>query len=276
MSILALDEHTAATGALVYWRLEGELDPQELGVLWKRAGLDPAWLPQTPAPSTALARALRERMSRRRMLRPLDGRAGHALVQEAAEGDDLSYSVGLKVKLDAAGRPVFEPADHPLAEDIRHDYNKHLETCSAEDIGLWLCNTTRRVDALGLRDRGGFYYIPPHQVGTWDAIVSCLKGVSEHRVFKIPALTSGEAVEAILDAIATEAGAEAAKMEAELLADELGGRALTGRVSRCEAVEEKVSRYEALLGTKMDAIRARLTSLRGNLAAAALMAQDEM
>jgi hypothetical protein len=276
-SVIALpDVIQGTTGAMVYWRLEGELEPAELRILWYQAGLDPAWLPSTPAPSTALARAMRGRTTRRRMLRSLEERGAHALVNETAKGDSLDYSVGLRVKLDVAGRPVFDPADHPLRPQIKADYEHHLEVCSSDDIGAWLVTAVTRCDGVAMRDRGGIYYVPPGQIALWDVMVSCMKRVSSHRTFKIPAMATGDAVEALIDAIEREATEEAAKLEAELLADELGERALQARVTRCEAMEAKVGRYEGLLGRKLDTLGQRLVALRGNLAAAALMVLDEV
>jgi hypothetical protein len=275
-SILAVE---GAAGALVYWRLEGVLDPAELAVRWKAAGLDTALIPQTPAPTTALTRALREFSSRRRMIRSLDGRAGHAIVNETAANDDLSYVTELKARLDPAGRPVFEPADHKLVPRLRADYDYQLSICSSEDVAAWLVRLIRRLDGLALRDTGGFYYLPPAHVAEWQKIVDCLRAVSEHKVFLIPAMRTTDAVDALLDAIVQDAKTEADGMEMELVEGlngrPLGERALKSRVGKCEAVEAKVTRYEALLGTKLDVIRTRLEVLRGNLAAAALAAMTE-
>lgn len=278
--IVALDAGTDTTGALVYWRLDGGLDPAELAVVWRAAGLDEAWLPATPAPSTALARALRERSSKRRMVRPLNERGAHAIVNESAstsemDGEGLTYAVDLKVRLDAAGRAVITPADHPLAPQIRADYNRCLDICSADDIGCWLVSMMRKVDGVSLRDRGGFYYIPPAKVALWRTIVGAMRLISGHRTFEIPAIATGQAVEAILDAIEQEATTEAVKMEEEITSGSLGERALKSRVSRCSAVETKVAAYEALLGAKLESLRERLERLRGNLVAAALVADDE-
>lgn len=276
--IVALDV-TNGAGALVYWRLDGNLDPAELALPWARAGLDEKFLPATPAPSTALSRAMRELSARRSMVRPLDQRGAHALVHERAEGDELTYSVALRSHLDPAGRPVFDPADHPLAGRLRVDYEYQLTVCSSEDVASWLVRLARRLDGLALRDTGGFYYLPPDRIEEWAKATRALRAVSSHQTFMIPAMRSVDAVSAILDALENEAQAEAETMESELLAGingkSLGERALTGRVARCESMERKVSRYEGLLGTKLDALRGRLESLRANLAAAALAAMGD-
>lgn len=273
MKVFALDEANKNSGALVYWRLEGEVDPKELALHWQAAGLDPDLLPSTPAPSTALSRTMREQGDHRRLVRPLEERGAHALVRERAEGAELSYDVALRARLDVAGRVLVEPADHPLVARIKAAYDHHLEVCSSDDIGAWLVALVGKVDGVAMRDRGGIYYVPPSRIEAWEAMTTCLRRVSNHRMFAIPAIAQGRAVEAILDAISQEAEADATKMEAELLSDELGGRALASRVARTEALEAKVVRYEELLGSKLDTLRERLEALRANIAVAILKSQ---
>lgn len=269
-AIVALDEALPTAGAIVYWRLSGDVDPAELGHVWRRAGLDPAWLPLPPQPKVALSRVMREQAGRRTMARPLEARAGHALVDERATGTDLSYSVGLVVRLDEVHRIVCDPPDHKLAPVLRAAYDRALELCTASDIGSWLADIVRRLDGLAMRDHGGIYYIPPAQVDTWRAVVGCLRTVSAHHVFEVPAMRSSEAVAAVLDALDQEATAEVEKAAADLESGELGERALESRARKLAALEAKMQRYEALLGGGLEALRLRLVAVQGNIVAAAL------
>jgi hypothetical protein len=273
VKVFALDETSNAAGALVYWRLEGEVDPKELALHWQLAGLDDDLLPSTPAPSTALARTMRGLAAHRKLVRPLEERGSHALVREVVSGNDLTYDVALRVSLDVAGRAIVEPAGHPLQAQIHAAYDHHLEVCAADDIGGWLVGLIAEVDGVAMRERGGIYFVPPAKLPLWQAMTTALRKVSNHRMFELPAVAAGTAVEAILDAISQEAEADATKMEAELLSDELGGRALASRVSKTEALEAKVTRYEGLLGAKLDVLRDRLEALRANLTVAILKSQ---
>ena len=272
-------EALPTAGALIYWRLEGGLDPAKLAPIWKANGLSEKELPATPAPSTALSRAVRDLSSKRTLIRPLEARAGHAVVVERASGDDLEHRVSLKVRLDPAGRAVCDPPDHPAAPVIKASYTDHLALCSSEDIGTWLCKVVHRLDGLSLRDTGGFYFLPPHRIDEWKRVVQSLEKVSAHRCFLIPAMRSQDAVRAVLDALDQEADTEATRLETELLegvnGKGLGEKALNTRAKQCADVEAKVTRYEELLGTKLDGLRDRLEKLRGNIAAATLLALDE-
>lgn len=273
--LISVDENDTAAksaGSLVYWRLEGELDPAELRVVWTQAGLDPALMPSTPSPSTALARALAGERTRRRLLRPLDERGSYALVNESAHGDELEHKITVKAKLDVAGRVVFEPLDHPLGPSIKAAYERALDVCSASDIAAWLVGLSEKVGGVAMRDRGGVYYIPPDKAEKWNAMMTALRAVSEHRIFRIPVMRASDAVEAILDAIEQEAAAEAAAMEGDLQNEACGKRALASRVGRCELIQTKVSRYELLLGRRLPTLQNRLERLSANIAAAILTA----
>lgn len=268
-------EDLATAGALIYWRLDGALDAAVFAEAWSLAGLPEKHLPETPAPSTALARAIKELADKHTLVRPLGRRVGHAVVTERAKGKDLDYSVELKVELDQANKPRFEPAWHPSAERVVTEFGRHLLECSPEDVGNWLVRVVKRLDGLALRDTGGFYYLPPSSVVEWEHVADVLMSVSKHKLFKIPAMKSQDALHSILDAIEQDARREAEAMEAELEASRmgktaLGERAIANRYTRVEATERRVERYEGLLGQRLDGLRDRLNELRAGLAAASL------
>lgn len=280
--IIATDNLPTA-GAIVYWRLEGALDVERLRAAWEAAGLPAELLPDTPPTTTALARAVRERQGGRVLVRPLEGKGGYAVVHERARGDDLSHSVQLSVKLDPTGRLLFQQPGggwvraaalpNTGAAEIAGAYERHLMECAAEDVGTWLVRlVTKFVDGVGLRDTGGIYYVPPAHVAVWDLIAGCVREVSAHRTFRIPAVRSSEAVQAVLDAVEQEARREFDGMMEEAKGA-LGERAINARYDRVEDVERKVARYEEMLGQRLDSFRERAEELRAALAVAMLKAE---
>lgn len=277
--IFAVSDQVEAAGGLVYWRLAGGLDPAALLEPWEDVGLDPALLPKTPAPATALARALKEQTSKHVLLRPLatkgGAHAGWALVDETMLDEDLSHAVSLAAKLDAAGRPAFSDASDPRCAKIVAAYEKHLERCSSEDVGAWLVKLMGRLEAVSMRDQGGIYYLPPWRLPTWNTAAKVIAAMTSSKLFVIPALRSADAVNAILDAVSQEAEAEAAILERDLEDEKLRARALETRGERAMKVEKKLDRYEAFLGLRLEGLRERLATLRGNLAAAALARGSE-
>ncbi len=178
-----------------------------------------------------------------------------------------------RVASDAAGEA------HPLAAQVRAAYSAALNEHESSDVASWLVRVlARRCDAVTLRDKGGVYYVPPFKMPAWLAVVGALRSVSAHKLFGIPALSNRDALEAVLDAVEREAADAADEMGAELLeAVGEGGkprvseRVGKARVARCDEVEAKVGRYEAMLGTRLDSIRERLGDLRANLGAAMLV-----
>jgi hypothetical protein len=106
-------------------------------------------------------------------------------------------------------------------------------------------------------------------------MVAALQTCSSHVVFEIPAMTCSSAVAAVLDAISAEAKADAEEMQSDLDAGTLGTRALKGRAQRAGALLDKVEKYEATLGTKLDELRERISALRSNITVAVLQSESE-
>ena len=268
-------------GAIVLWRLSGAVDSDALSKAWAAAGLHENMLPVPPSPKTALLRAMNEQREARRLVRPLEGREGYAIVDEHARGADLDWQVTCRASLDAVGRIKVEadndsPATQALADEVRRAYDRHLlRELSTTDVSGWLAGRLMRIaDGVSLRDGGAVYFIPKHALDGWRQMIGAIRQVSAHAFFHIPALRTDEATEAILDAIASEAQAEADSFQAVLVEGKVGGRALRSKAAQCEATERKVTRYEELLGKALPELQSRLEALRANLAVAAIKADE--
>ena len=297
--LLAVDEETPSAGLLTYWSLTGGLDPLDLATSWEEAGLSAKEhpLPELPHPTTALRRAVRYVVSGKRMLvRPLEARGAHAIVAERAIEEEtavdseggtgkaisasLEHEVTARVTLDAANRVVVEPADSPYVAELRAAFNRSAGECSTSEVGSWLVDRVLGLDGVALRTTGGFYYLPPKSVEPWRKMALALQRVSGHRVLTIPALRSKDAVEAVLLAIEEEASTEADQLATEL--DEhisgekkLGERAFATRAERITRTQQKLGRYEALLGAHSEKLTERLAALAVQVSAAALAAMAE-
>jgi hypothetical protein len=270
------DQAEGACGAVTWWALAGTMDGERLSATWKAAGLDEKLLPPLPSPGTAIRRALGEQRSARRLVRPLEGTHGLALVNEQATGEELLHAIELRATVDKVGNVRVTPADHVLAAELKAAYEKHLGELSHEDISSWLCDLIHVVRATSLRESGGFYFVPPGEsLAVWRKMVAVLTACSGHQVFEMPAMRSDQAVAAVLAAVSREASAEAHAMEAELSSEELGRRALQTRERRCQTAMQKLAAYEGLLGSALDELKDRFEDLQQQIAAAALAADDE-
>lgn len=269
------DAGTSTAGAIVWWALSGAVDVDRLRQAWEAAGLDPSNVPDAPAPSVALRRAVHELSESRRLARPLEGRKGYSLVAERASGETLDYAQELTATVDDDGILSIAPWDHTLASELRAAYHRNREALTIPDISKLLIDFCDALGAVGLRERGGMYFVPNAKVNAYRAAARVLRAVSSHVCYEVPAMRSAEAVAAILDAVKREAAQAQAELEAILDAAEVGERGLRSKVRDVEALERKVAAYEDLLGESMPAIHTRLSDLRARLAEAAIVAAAE-
>lgn len=278
--IVAVDAHVPEAGAIVWWRLHGTVEYAAFMAAWQGAGLDHSHAPMPCSATNALRRACDDLREKRVLVRPLGREAGFAIVKERVvnESKRLDYDVQATVTLDEAGRVRVERAADGISDEalekirltVKQSFDVHLGQLDSSDFSSWLVRMMPRLDAAGLREQGGVYFVPKYSVDRFAAVVGVLRSVTEHVVNRVPAMRSEDAVDAILDAITQEAEAEAAQLEKVLEEGKLGERGLETRVSRCEEMDAKVVRYESLLGRKLEGLRERLEAIRANLSIAVL------
>ncbi len=278
--VVTVDEHVPSAGAIVWWRLSGRVDYATLEAAWVAEGLDPKLLPTPCSATTALRRAAHDLKEKRRLVRPLGKGNGFAVVREQVTNEhaELKHEVLCKVTLDGVERLKVETvnasdeASAKMAKEVQAAYEQHMTALETEDISSWLVRLMPKLDAVGLRDSGGVYFIPHTAMARMSDVVGVLRKVSGHVVNRVPAMRTDDTVEAILDALNQEAEDEARRMEEDIEAAKLGARGFENRIARTDEVESKVSRYELMLGRKLDAMRARLELLRANLTVAMMKA----
>lgn len=291
--IVAVNDAKGPTGAIVWWRLSGTVEYDELRAKWLAEGLDEGWMPRAPTAQVAMRRTANDLREKRVLVRPLGRNNGFAVVRERVNGKarkadgaepleaDLSYEVLIRVTLDGVERIVVEnvgmKGDMDQEEGfirtkaaMKAAYQQHLNQLAAEDFSPWLARLMPQLDAVSLRDQGGVYFVPPSAMPKLEAVVSVLRKVTAHTVNRVPAMRTNEAVEAILDAITQEAEAEATRFEKDLAEEKLGEVGMQNRANEATEVEAKLVRYEEMLGVKLEVLRERLLNVRTQLTVAAL------
>lgn len=277
-------------GTITFWRMKGDTDAAALEQVWTAEGLDPEDLPSLPTDTVACRRAVHEQRNASTIIRPLRRRNepdGWAIVSETTDRT-VHHVPTLHVLPNRIGQLTFETPDgdavipsppgitrgdvHDTAREVSEAYERHLSKLSSNDMSMWFVHTVRTLDALGLKDTGGVYFIAKPFVPTWERMVRCIRTATPHEVSLIPAMRTEEAIDAILSSLESEAQAEAEAMFEEVASGELGGRALKTRADRCDAIRRKVAQYERLLGRALPTLHERLTELSGSLAAAAMVA----
>jgi len=267
-------EGTKECGAIVWWSLSGYVRLDTLTKALIAQDVPEGWAPLPVGPKMALTRAVTELQERQRMVRTLEERGRYAVVDERVAGDDWEAKVRCRVWLENE-LPKTEPFDREIHDRVSESYHEHLEVLSHDDISIWLTRMTRNVYAVTLRDRGGIYFVPRAHMETWRKVSAALASVSKHACYEVPALGSEDAIAAITAAILREAEQAAKDFEDAVASVNLGERALNNRVEKCRAMAEKVQMFERLLGVSMEAMLTSLTTLEGQLAAAALACAAE-
>lgn len=265
---------TDAVGATVYWEMRGYVNMTDLRGAWADEGLNPDLLPNDTTPSAALSAAAAEEKERRLLVRPLGDNKGWALVTERPVESTLKHTVVMTIKVNPATEELsFEP--DPGA-DFRNRfgaaYRHHRTHLVAREVGSLMADQAKRLGAVALRECGGFYFVPRVILPEYRRIVKAVKSVSSHHFFAIPAMRGNEAVDAVLHAMKNEAAKVLDEVEKEVN-DGLGARALRTRSARCEALVEKLAKYEALLGGGLADIAAKAEELKAQVVVATLAAE---
>lgn len=308
MQIIAIHSgNTDLAGALVYWRLSGDVNGDDLNNALSLAGLDEHTL-TLPSPRAALRRTMQELQRGPFFLRAAKGQESGLYVVHQSTGDNgpefrvwiearLSIGNVPKFKVDTsincsphhedllqraavgafkAGDPTLETA---ISRVLTQRFWHHVFHVSATDISGWLIDQAGLCDALNMRDGGGVYFIPRAAIDRWRLRADCLKAETACRVYMIPAMNSEEAFGAVLDSLIDECTAFTTTMQQEITSGMLGAQALQGRADRALALLEKLGRYEELLGTvaegKLADIRTQIEEQKTNAIEASLLKAAE-
>lgn len=269
-------------GLVTWWTLSGNIRVDTLRKAWLEAGYDEEDLPSLPGESTLLRRALLEHAHAssdrlRTMVRPLTN-GEFAVVRETLVGtaDDrgVEYETLFKAWVDS-DCALTDSNDETVCDAVDILFDQARRVYESTDLSGWFIAQVEKHSAVGLRDRGGIYFVPQPEVQSWNTFADLITKVSSCRIYEIPAMRTERAVGAVLDAVTREAEAMVANMQDAIASGNLGTRALATKKQRCEVMEAKVAGYEALLGVKMSALQGKLEELRAATVAAIIVAESE-
>jgi len=273
--LVMVSEGDDSAGATVWWRLRGDCDRLALVAALSVRNLESRG-PVTHAPEVALRRAVGVLRGKRRLIRPLR-RGSWAVVEEQLNptADALKHWTGPTVSLDVIGRAVLKNASAEEATQVREAYEYHLDALTTEDVSSWLIDQVEHCGAVGLREGGGIYYLPPAAMPLWNLLVEALgQAAPKHTVYKVPTVRmTSDGARAIMDSLQAEADAEVQRIDRELSTGKLGVSALETRASDAQDLLEKVGRYERLLDTRLEALRGTIAALQTDVATAKLAAE---
>jgi len=260
----------SGAGATVWWTLSGSIDLDRLRAAWVAEGQDEKELPVPPSPAAALRAAMMEHKARNRIVRPLDG--GWAIKDEHMLEDksDLDYSPAVvKAKVTIAGTLSMD-GDWTLRREIQESYDALLWEIDPARVSSWLSSYVGELGGIALRGTGGIYYLPPWALAKWERLVRVLASAgARHILYDMPTMKSAGAVRAIIDGLTADLQTALDLLDKEMSSG-LGEKALETRRIRVEEMQVKLERYETLLGSKLEDIRARIGSAQAAVSAAIL------
>lgn len=289
MNIVAIQgsEQLETAGAITYWSLEGEVELEGLRQALEIEGLTGSLLPTGVTMQEALARGARAScVDNRQLIRPL-AKGAWAFIQETVTPgtDELVHAQLLTGRVTtvelpdgekeprydvriAAGAERSEQLD-ALADQILLEAERQRGLLSANDVSWWLVYVAKQLHAVGLRERGGVYFVPRDVLPTWRKIARVLADETGHKVFEIPAVKTDEAVEAILTAVRAHVRTRFAEAE-EYLNGKVSNKGLNALERSLEETDGYVGHYVDLLGTALPELAEKLESIKGALVAARL------
>jgi hypothetical protein len=227
------------------------MDPSgQLTTHWSPLGLEAVVPDPRPAPA-ALRSALEDIFGGPRVLiRPLASRDGFAVVREDRGLDANQYQTDLTARV--TGDPpslTFEPWDSRAAS-VQAAFQSQLGRLSACQMSAVLVRIIESLGGTRLRPSGAVYWLPGNRDDEWGRIARAVEIAADGALSAVYVLRhrlDQDAVRADRDAVVAEVQAEANRIRGDVLAGELGSRALETRKSQAGELRQKVLLYEDLL-----------------------------
>jgi len=171
-------------GVIGYWSL---VDGTPLDVV--HDGLKPAGLshcvPVEMTDKPSLRRALATVYpGRRQLIRPLEGKAGFAVIHESTDDSgDMVHEQQMQVliiypsHMGGEAYLVFRPADHFLVQRVRDEFDKEKGKVPASQMGQILVRCVEELKGVSLRPSGGFYWLAEEDVPKWEQVCDVIESV---------------------------------------------------------------------------------------------------
>jgi hypothetical protein len=232
-------------------------------------------------PATALSRAVHEvHRPSSLLVRPFARPKGDTpvavgiYVQSATQGESGDeYVCGARCRIDVCSSSVVAlPPDGGAAVDlalahaqeVAEQANHLILHCETRDISAAMVSVIRELSGIPLRDRGGFYFLPPSTSNTWRHMKSGLEqlGVEPIRIEMHDALENVAVAKAAAKG-ALDADIASLVEDLERATTEgMRKHAIARRVDVCRELAAKAELYRGVLADMADQIAARVARLQ--------------
>ena len=274
-------------GGTVSWWLGHTTDPEALRTGLDRLGFDYKAEPRTW--NAALKVAMAELSDRGSLVRSLANRDedGYTAIKETKGHAENDFDVTFNAKVNEDGEVTLTRFESVAGKINRWDFQNDLQVKTAywkrvlpaatvssimEDI------VVKRFDGQNLREKGGMYgnYFFPeeHEASVWKLREVIINASASNRVtingFTANISTFINLKERVIEDIKRETQV----IKDEITKNEYGDRALTNRVARCDALIDRMKRYEGILGETLGVCRECIDSALVALSVQTVTADD--
>jgi hypothetical protein len=273
--LIMVESHLDVGGAVVFWSLAEWSHRGRLTAQLAALGLEALVPDPRPAPA-ALRSALEDVFGGPRILiRPLATKDGFVVVQEHRGPDANQYQTELTAKVVNGDPPTltFDPWDG-RAPKVEFAYRAQLGRVSACQMSASLVRIIESLGGTRLRPSGAVYWLPGHRIDEWAQIANAVEQAADGALSAVYILRhklDHDSVRAVRDAVVAEVHSEAIRIRDDVLAGQLGGRALETRKKQATELRQKVLLYEDLLSVGLKGLHRAIDEADQAAATAAIL-----
>ncbi len=257
-------------GKVVYWTLGNKTDADVLKTKFDNQNLG-SFAPDKNTNKSSLKIALTSVCAnRRRLVRPLVGERGYAVVTEKKDssGVSLGHTVDFDALLpDGVDVPVFRNAEtgaiiNPPEENaILHRYQIEQDRCSSHKLGIAMVKLVDRLHGVSLRPTGGFYWLPEPALPRQNAIAAAIQSSSpdgSNIIYSLKTAMDDDLRNAVIGGLTHTLETELNTVEEEVMSGDLGKRALKTKKERCARLRQRVVGYQKMFSVALTELEDKL------------------
>ena len=270
---MSIERETKFKGKNVFFTLGSKTDAEKLKESLDQLGLG-GFAPDNNTRLSALKQALHGVCAnRRRLVRPLPGESGYAVVSESRDenGVSLDHSVDFDALLPSgSGDPVYRnpetglPCNPPEEVRILHRYQIELKRLPSNKVSIALVRVLDHMHAVSLRPTGGIYWLPQGAVSKFQEAAKAFEEASEDSsniiYFQTTAMDD-DLRRTVVDSLKRSISNEVSTMEEDVMTGDLGKRAIKTKKERCAKLRARVIGYQKMFSVTLKELEDHLDTV---------------
>jgi hypothetical protein len=254
----AASPFNVAAGAMTYWSLGQQTDPQILTNGLSQLGL-PDYSPKPRTWLTSLKAALAEMFAKpEELIRPLRHKTknGYTIVVEYKGEYENTYSREVNACVDKEGRVSVTAgtADRQELQRLTNHYHRVLPSSSVSDMLTDIIH--EKLGGISLKTNGGLYFIPEDRITAWQDVIMVVEAAAveptTNDLSVVPLEMNAMTLRDIKRSICREVESEAERLRKDITENSLGTDALLNRAVRASQLRDRIRQYETILGQALD------------------------